>query len=86
MLIRCIRCKDQFEQQLNEISCGCKPTKKYECRRLAMIRWREKQAQPHYLLRMARHFQNPMYQWIQEYITTESFTHYQTFKKQADNY
>lgn len=86
MLIRCFRCKTQFEQQLNERACGCKPLKKYESRRLASKRWWDKHAQQHYLLRMERYFQNPVYQWIQEFVTTEGFTHYETFKKQAKNY
>jgi len=67
-------------------SCGCKPFKKYESRRLSSKKWWETHAQQHYLLRMDRYFQNPLYQWIQEFITTEGFTHYQTFKKQAKNY
>lgn len=59
---------------------------KYESRRVASKRWSIKHAEKLYLLRMARYFQNPIYQWIQEYVTTENFTHYETFKTQANNY
>jgi len=86
MEIRCIRCKSKFEQQINERTCGCKVTKKYESQKFDTIKWNLKHAHRLYLLRMERYFQNPIYQWIQEYITTENFTHYETFKIQAKNY
>jgi len=86
MEIRCIRCKSKFEQQINERTCGCKVIKKYESQKLDSLKWNTKHAHRLYILRMARYFQNPIHQWVREYITTENFTHYETFKKQAKKY
>lgn len=86
MLIRCIRCQTQFEQKTNERTCGCKSLKKYHYSREATRKWERKHREILYLRRLARYFQNPMYQWVREFVTTEHFTHYESFKKRAKRF
>ena len=86
MLIRCIRCQTQFEQKTNERTCGCKRTKKYASSKIASKRWQVNHTERIYFVRLGKYFQNPIYQWIREFVTTEKFTHYESFKKQAKKY
>jgi len=85
MIIKCITCKKDFEQIRGERTCGCRPSKyrSYESTRIAAKLWVKENYDSPVLRAMNRYYQNPIYQWIREFITSETFTHYKSFYKQA---
>ena len=68
MLIRCIKCKSEFEQQRGERTCGCRPSERSEYKAKA----RKKYKQNHrpffnYIGSIRRHFLNVIYQYKKRY-------------------
>lgn len=72
MIIRCVTCKKEFEQKSWERKCGClvRNGKYSKCIQRARIKYK---LDGYFLyMQIARtQFQNPIYQWFREFVSTE---------------
>jgi len=68
MIIKCTKCKKEFQQKKGERSCGCAPSKHkdYETVRLARKIWGENHPQSLFLTSIKRYFQDPIHQYKRE--------------------